>query len=116
MTISCIRTHHLRSKLDEPFGFSQWSYDTRNALLVEVISDHHEPREGEINWLTELVMVANNLCKQAEIGQSGNPVEDDVLDELPPRLGINPQLLTDISNALPGELEKAMDFLRTVEG
>jgi len=37
--IECIRTHHLRHRLDEPFGFSQWTYDTRNALLVEILAD-----------------------------------------------------------------------------
>jgi len=35
--IECIRTYRLQHKLEEPFGFSQWHYDTRNALLVEVI-------------------------------------------------------------------------------
>ena len=39
MKIECIRTHHLRHRLDEPFGFSQWTYDTRNALLVEILAD-----------------------------------------------------------------------------
>jgi len=37
--IQCIRTYRLRHQLDEPFGFSQWQYDTRNALLVEIIDD-----------------------------------------------------------------------------
>lgn len=37
--MQCIRTYRLRHRLAEPFGFSQWQYDTRNALLVEVIDD-----------------------------------------------------------------------------
>ncbi|MCM2678522.1 mandelate racemase/muconate lactonizing enzyme family protein [Echinimonas agarilytica] len=38
MKINCIKTHHIRCQLSEPFGFSQWSYSQRNVLLVEVIS------------------------------------------------------------------------------
>jgi D-galactarolactone cycloisomerase len=43
--IECIRTHHLHSELDEPFGFSQWYYKSRNVLLVEIIAD-----DGSIGW------------------------------------------------------------------
>lgn len=43
--IQCIRTYRLQHKLEEPFGFSQWHYDTRNALLVEVIDD-----SGACGW------------------------------------------------------------------
>lgn len=39
MKIKCIRTHHLRCQLDQPFGFSQWSYDQRNVLVIEVITE-----------------------------------------------------------------------------
>ncbi|KMT64468.1 mandelate racemase/muconate lactonizing enzyme family protein [Catenovulum maritimum] len=39
MKIKCIRTHHLRCHLDNPFGFSQWSYAQRNVLVIEVITD-----------------------------------------------------------------------------
>ena len=45
MRIDCIRTHHLRDELEEPFGFSQWYYGTRNALWVEIISD-----DGTTGW------------------------------------------------------------------
>lgn len=43
--IRAIRTYRLRHRLDEPFGFSQWSYDTRNALLVEIVDS-----EGVSGW------------------------------------------------------------------
>lgn len=39
MNIKCIRTHHVRCQLQQPFGFSQWSYDQRNVLLIEVIDE-----------------------------------------------------------------------------
>lgn len=45
MGISCIRTHRLRHELGEPFGFSQWHYDARNALVVEVVDS-----SGAIGW------------------------------------------------------------------
>jgi len=43
--IECIRTYRLQHKLKEPFGFSQWYYDLRQALLVEVVDD-----SGAIGW------------------------------------------------------------------
>ena len=43
--IEIIKTYHLTHKLEEPFGFSQWQYDTRNALLVEIIDD-----SGAVGW------------------------------------------------------------------
>ena len=45
MKIDCIRTHHLRNKLNEPFGFSQWFYGERNTLWVEIVAD-----DGTIGW------------------------------------------------------------------
>lgn len=43
--IKCIRTYRLQHKLKEPFGFSQWYYDKRNALLVEIVDD-----SGAVGW------------------------------------------------------------------
>jgi D-galactarolactone cycloisomerase len=43
--IECIRTYRLLHKLEESFGFSQWHYDTRQALLVEVVDD-----SGAVGW------------------------------------------------------------------
>ncbi len=43
--ITCIRTYRLSQKLEEPFGFSQWHYDIRNALLIELVDD-----SGAIGW------------------------------------------------------------------
>ena len=37
--IQLIRTYRLQHKLEESFGFSQWHYDTRHALLVEIMED-----------------------------------------------------------------------------
>lgn len=43
--IEAIKTYRLQHKLEESFGFSQWHYDTRNALLVEVIDE-----SGAVGW------------------------------------------------------------------
>ena len=45
MKIECIKTHHIRCELKEPFGFSQWFYNQRNVLLIEVIAD-----DGTSGW------------------------------------------------------------------
>ncbi|MGJ8724103.1 MAG: mandelate racemase/muconate lactonizing enzyme family protein [Roseibacillus sp.] len=43
--ITAIRTYRLQHELEEPFGFSQWFYDKRNALLVEI-----EDSDGNVGW------------------------------------------------------------------
>lgn len=47
MKIQRIKTHHVRCHLKQPFGFSQWSYDQRNVLLIEVIADNGQSGWGE---------------------------------------------------------------------
>lgn len=47
MSIECIRTYRLEHRLEEPFGFSQWSYSTRSNLLIEVVSDTGATGWGE---------------------------------------------------------------------
>ncbi|MGJ8639566.1 MAG: mandelate racemase/muconate lactonizing enzyme family protein [Opitutaceae bacterium] len=43
--IECIRTFRLYHELEESFGFSQWHYSARNALLIEVVDD-----SGAVGW------------------------------------------------------------------
>jgi D-galactarolactone cycloisomerase len=43
--IRAIKTYRLQHKLEESFGFSQWHYNLRNALLVEVVDD-----SGAVGW------------------------------------------------------------------
>lgn len=43
--IERINTYRLQHKLEESFGFSQWHYDTRNNLLVEIVDD-----SGAVGW------------------------------------------------------------------
>ncbi|MEW6106246.1 MAG: mandelate racemase/muconate lactonizing enzyme family protein [Bacillota bacterium] len=45
MRISEVKTHILEARLRQPFGFSQWWYDTRRATIIEVETD-----DGLIGW------------------------------------------------------------------
>ncbi len=45
MRIVAVDTFVLRHRLDEPFGFSQWWYDARTAMLVRVTAD-----DGTTGW------------------------------------------------------------------
>jgi D-galactarolactone cycloisomerase len=58
MNIDCIRTHHLRDELDEPFGFSQWYYSTRNTLWVEIVADDGTTGWGECYGPAEVYQAA----------------------------------------------------------
>lgn len=58
--IESIKTHRLQHKLEESFGFSQWHYDTRNALLVEVIDDSGAVGWGECYGPAEVTQAAIN--------------------------------------------------------
>lgn len=58
--IECIRTYRLQHKLDEPFGFSQWHYDVRNALLVEVVDSSGASGWGECYGPSEVTQCGIN--------------------------------------------------------
>ena len=58
MKIDCIRTHHLRDELDEPFGFSQWYYSARNTLWVEIVADDGTTGWGECYGPAEVYQAA----------------------------------------------------------
>lgn len=45
MKIDSIRTYRLAHELEESFGFSQWHYSTRQALLVEIVDE-----SGAVGW------------------------------------------------------------------
>jgi D-galactarolactone cycloisomerase len=56
--IEGIRTYRLEHQLDEPFGFSQWSYSTRRALLVEVLAEGGASGWGECYGPAEVTQKA----------------------------------------------------------
>ena len=101
------------------FGFShadlggllarKWILD---PMLVEVIEQHHAPDMAHLeSHLVKIVIVADNLCKQAQLGQSGNPVMEEGSEDLIGKLNIPEASLQPIVEQLPHELEKASEFL-----
>lgn len=58
--ITCIRTYRLQHKLEESFGFSQWHYDIRNALLVELVDDSGASGWGECYGPAEVTQCGIN--------------------------------------------------------
>ncbi|MDQ8180295.1 mandelate racemase/muconate lactonizing enzyme family protein [Pelagicoccus sp. SDUM812005] len=56
--IERIRTYRLQHKLEESFGFSQWHYDTRNALLVELVDSSGASGWGECYGPAEVTQSA----------------------------------------------------------
>ncbi|WNC69142.1 mandelate racemase/muconate lactonizing enzyme family protein [Thalassotalea nanhaiensis] len=69
MKIVCIRSHHLRCHLEKPFGFSQWSYDQRNVLVIEIITDTGISGWGECYGPADVTQSAvNNFYAPRIIG------------------------------------------------
>ncbi|WP_440877341.1 mandelate racemase/muconate lactonizing enzyme family protein [Thalassotalea sp. PLHSN55] len=58
MKIECIKTHHLRCHLEQPFGFSQWAYNQRNVLVIEVITDQGISGWGECYGPADVIQAA----------------------------------------------------------
>ncbi len=78
MKIDCVRTHHLRCKLDKPFGFSQWTYAERNALMVEIVADDGAVGWGECYGPAEVVQAAvTSFYAPRLVGR--DPLATDVL-------------------------------------
>ncbi len=58
VVIRSITTYRLQHKLEESFGFSQWHYDTRNALLVKVLDESGASGWGECYGPAEVTQSA----------------------------------------------------------
>ena len=57
MKIKNIQIYHLQHKLKEPFGFSQWWYDKRNILLVEIETNNGLSGVGEAYGPPKVIQV-----------------------------------------------------------
>lgn len=87
----------------------KWTLD---PLLTKAIEEHHSTGVSRLeNGMLKLVILSNNLCKQAGIGQSGNTVLDQSMGKLVQSLDINPSSLNSTLEQLPGEIEKTVEFL-----
>ena len=78
MKIRSIKTHHLRDHLKQPFGFSQWFYDTRNTLWVEIITDGGVTGWGECYGPSEVYQAAINSV-YGPLLLERDPLQTDVL-------------------------------------
>ena len=56
--IDRIRTYYLQHRLDEPFAFSQWRYEFRRQLLVEVVDECGASGWGECYGPAEVTQTA----------------------------------------------------------
>ncbi|QDS98500.1 mandelate racemase/muconate lactonizing enzyme family protein [Adhaeretor mobilis] len=56
--IQSIKTYRLQHELEESFGFSQWHYRTRSALLVEIVDDSGLSGWGECYGPAEVTQSA----------------------------------------------------------
>lgn len=78
MKIDCIRTHHLRDELDEPFGYSQLTVSARNVLLIEIIANDGTTGWGECYGPPEVYQAAiRGYYGPCLLGH--NPLDIDVL-------------------------------------
>ena len=62
MQIKQIKTYHVRSDLEEPFGFSQFYYNQRENLLVEIITDSGLTGWGECYGPARPIREAIHSC------------------------------------------------------
>jgi len=91
---------------------SKWRLDPD---LMQVIERHHHTRpKGLDNPLLVMVVIANNLCKRAGFGHAGNPVVEELGDELVAKMAFSPDVLEEVESALPKQLERAAEFLNLV--
>lgn len=87
----------------------KWKLDPK---LVEAIENHHSPDAvNSDNLILQRLMIANNLCKQNGLGQSGNLFVEPWTKDLAVRLQLDDGLLESIVAGLPTELEKTIKFL-----
>ncbi len=78
MRIECIKTYHLRCDLTQPFGFSQWYYNQRNLLVVEVIADNGMSGWGECYGPADVIQTAvDKFYAPKLIGE--NPLSTDAV-------------------------------------
>ncbi len=83
--------------------------------LPEVISDpiyyHHNPAVYRVNTGVAIVHVANALCRQLQLGNSGDELFLDVDPEVLSFLNLPISFLAEIESQIREELEKADIFL-----
>ena len=83
--------------------------------IIEVIEHHHGTHSHMGGRYTPQVVVANNLSKRTQAGESGNCVIEEASDDIADGLGVRKDMLSGISEQLTSELDKAAEFLNIVQ-
>jgi len=89
----------------------KWRLD---KALIDSVESHHLS-VGNNNLTTNVVTVVNNLCKRFHFGESGDPLEEEIADDLIKKLNISYNTLKKISDQLPFEINKAAEFLNIIQ-
>ena len=80
MRIKNINTYHLQHKLKEPFGFSQWWYQSRAVMLIEIETDSGVSGWGEAYGPAAVTKaIVDHYFKPLLLGK--NPLEIESLWE-----------------------------------
>lgn len=85
----------------------KWQLD---ATYVAVIEGHH--RTERSSTVVDYVTIGNNLCKQSMLGNGGDPVIEELYEDLALKIGVDASVLLQVSEQLPDELTKAIQFLK----
>ena len=87
----------------------RWKLD-RN--FVDVIRYHHLPTSARTpQSLTDIVAIAQNVCKRCGVGDSGDTCIEEYADQMALHYGIQPEQVEQVGRKLPDELDKAAIFL-----
>jgi putative nucleotidyltransferase with HDIG domain len=90
----------------------KWRLD--NAL-IDSVESHHLPAGDDNKLITNVVTIINNLCKRFHFGESGDPLEEEIAADLIKKLNISSDTLIKISDQLPFEINKAVEFLNIIQ-
>lgn len=90
----------------------KWRLDDSLAAAIE---SHHFPRQSGKTLMTKAVVIINNLCKRFCFGESGDPVNEEMSADYVNSLHLSSATLDRIAGQLPGEINKASEFLNIVQ-
>ena len=76
--IERIRTFHLEHSLDKPFGFSQWFYDKRHSLIIEITDSSGAIGYGECYGPASVIQTAIDKI-YAPIVMGEDPLMNEVI-------------------------------------
>lgn len=75
MKIKNIETHILYAKLDQPFSFSQWWYDTRTSCIVEITTEDDITGWGECYGPSKMIKTIIDEFKGYMIGKDPRDID-----------------------------------------